>query len=52
MIMFVVLGITALVELPKNCIAASMDKDIGKRTLLCYLDRIREVPVSLYPLTP
>lgn len=25
-------GITALIELPKNCIAAAMDKEIGKMT--------------------
>ncbi len=27
-------GVTALIELPKNCIAAAMDKEIGKRQIL------------------
>lgn len=27
-------GITALVELPKNCVAAAMDKEIGKKRIL------------------
>lgn len=31
---FASLGITALIELPKNCVAAAMDKEIGKRHFL------------------
>ena len=30
-------GITALIELPKNCIAAAMDKEIGKREISDHL---------------
>lgn len=35
-------GITALVELPKNCLAAAMDKDIGTKQIL-----MMRIPVTI-----
>lgn len=34
-------GIVALIELPKNCIAAAMDKEIGERIVSCRRERSR-----------